>query len=325
MIYEGNLNAVGNTPLIKITDEKLDNINFYIKFEGYNPTGSVKDRAAQYVLNKVLRTGEINKDTTIIESSSGNFGIALSSYCKDLNLKCKIVIDPNILPVNEFIIRSHATDVIKVTEHDETGGFLLTRTRLIDKILKTNDNYYWTNQYANPYIAEAYHNTLGEEICREVNVDYAFLGVSSGGTISGVSRRIKESYPNAKIIAVDIVGSVIFGNNPQKRYIPGIGSSMRPKILETAKIDDVVMIEEVETIKMCYEILEKQFMLAGGSSGSVYKAIRKYFAGKKFSRKPNVVAVFANRGDRYVNTIYNPEWVKAHYQANKEYVKMGSM
>lgn len=192
MLYEGIYDTLGDTPMLRMSNPNLDNINLFVKFEGMNPTGSIKDRAAKYLIDKLLKNGEINKDTTIIESSSGNFGIALSCYCRKRNIKCKIVIDPNVLEFNEFIIKKYADEVIKVHEHDETGGYLLTRTRLIPDIIENNKNYYWTNQYSNPYIMEAYYSTLGEEICRDVEVDYVFLGVSSGGTIAGVSRKVKE-------------------------------------------------------------------------------------------------------------------------------------
>lgn len=311
-MYENLLNAIGNTPLINIKDEELDNINLYVKLEGWNPTGSVKDRAASYVLNKLLQSGEITKNTTIVESSSGNFGIALANYCKKLGFKFCCVIDPNILPINEKIIRSLAYKVIKVTKRDKTGGFLLTRIALIKEMLASGGDYYWMNQYGNPYVAEAYYNTIGKEICDEVNVDYLFAGVSSGGTITGISRRVKEAYPESIVVAVDTEGSVIFKNEPKKRYIPGIGSSMRPTIIEKAFIDDVMMIEECDAAATCMDLLKNHYILAGGSSGSCFTAIKKYFKGKKFDKKPNVVTIFADRGDRYENTIYNTEWVNKY-------------
>lgn len=310
MLNNNILSNVGKTPMIILKDKRLNNINLFVKLEGNNPTGSVKDRAASYVLNKLLETGEINKDTTIIESSSGNFGISLASYCMEKGLKYCCVIDPNILPINETIIRSLATEVIKVTERDETGGFLRTRIRLIEELIRSRDNYYWVNQYGNPYVAEAYYNSIGVEICNEIKVDYAFIGVSSGGTITGISNRIKKEYPDAKIIAVDSIGSLIFTDKPQKRYIPGIGSSMKPKIIEKAIIDDVVLVSEADTAKKCLELLKEHSILAGGSSGTVIAAIEKYVKNKKFKQKPNVVCLFADRGDRYASTIYCDEWLK---------------
>ena len=117
------------------------------------------------------------------------------------------------------------------------------------------------------------------------------MGVSSGGTITGVSQRVKESYPEAKIVAVDVDGSVIFGGKPHKRFIPGIGSSLRPSILEDAHIDEIVTVNEEETISSCRQLLEKHNLYAGGSSGSVYAAVKKYFKGNQVNQKVNVMCV----------------------------------
>lgn len=304
------LDGVGDTPIISLKDEMFYNLNVFIKLEFMNPTGSVKDRAASYILNKILSNGEINKDTIIIESSSGNFGIALASYCKKLGLKFYCVIDPNITYTNELLIRKLSTKTIMVQKQDKNGGYLLERIKKVKQIQEENKNSYWVNQYGNPYNAESYYKTLGDELCREVKpIDYIFLGVSSCGTITGVSRKIKELYPDAKVIAVDIVGSVIFGGDSKKRYIPGIGSSMRPENLKYAKIDEVIQVSEEETIRACNYLLEEQQIFVGGSSGSVVAAIHRYFKGKD-TKGIHVAAIFADRGDRYSTTIYNEEWCK---------------
>ncbi|WP_246188158.1 2,3-diaminopropionate biosynthesis protein SbnA [Paenibacillus tengchongensis] len=306
---DGIFSTVGNTPLIRINGEEISSINLYVKMESFNPTGSVKDRAATYIINKLLRTGEINKDTIIIESTSGNFGIALSSYCKERGLDFYCVIDPLISSVNETIINSLSTKVFKVIEPDANGGYLVNRIKKVQELREQFPNSYWINQYGNPYNAEAYYHTLGGEMCEAADrVDYVFVGVSSGGTITGVSRKIKDVYPNAKIIAVDIVGSVIFGGPAKKRYIPGIGSSKVPPILEFAKIDEVVYVSETEVVNNCNELLKKHLIFAGGSSGANFAAIKQYFSDKKLDKKPNVVTLFADRGDRYFDTIYNAEW-----------------
>ncbi len=304
-----HLEGVGNTPMVQLQAPDLEKINFFAKLEFYNPTGSVKDRAASYIIKKLLARKEIDKDTTMIESSSGNFGIALSAYCKKNGLKFIAVVDQCVLPANEILIKSFGAKMIKVNVPDSNGGYLLNRIKKVKELLKESDNSYWVNQYGNPYNAEAYYHTLGNEICRSLeNIDYVFIGVSSGGTITGVSNKIKEKFPNAKVIAVDIFGSVVFGHPPHKRYIPGIGSSMVPEILKKAKIDDVVIIDEISTIEMCHELLNKYYIFAGGSSGSAFAAIKKYFAGKKINKKINVVTVFADRGERYVDTVYNEKW-----------------
>lgn len=307
------LNKVGNTPIVSLPTVNMPNLNVFAKLEFYNPTGSVKDRAACYIISRLLQDGTINKDTTIIESSSGNFGVALSAYAKLNGLKFICVIDKTTLPVNEMLIRLQGAEVIRITEPDEHGGYLLNRIRKIKEIVSQTENIYWVNQYANPLNARAYYNSLGKEICWEAprqKIDYLFMGISSGGTITGVSQRVKENYPEATVVAVDVEGSIIFGGKAKKRFIPGIGSSMKPKIIEHARIDDIILVDEEETIQSCQELLETHNLYAGGSSGSVYAGIKKYFEKNKVNSPVNIMCVFADSGERYITTIYNNQWAE---------------
>jgi 2,3-diaminopropionate biosynthesis protein SbnA len=303
------LDLVGHTPTISIDSGNLENVCLRAKLESCNPTGSVKDRAADYLMRKLMGMQMINSGTTIIESSSGNFGVALAAYCKKYGLKFICVVDPNISLANEMFMRMYQAEVIKVSMPDETGGYLLNRIKKVKELLSSIGNSYWINQYANPYNAEAYYYSIGTEICNEnEKLDYIFLGVSSGGTITGISQRVKEKFPNVQVIAVDIEGSVIFGQYPRKRYIPGIGSSMVPDILRSAIIDDVVIVDEITTIAMCHELLRENCIFAGGSSGSVYAAIKKYFGIHHPSSATSVLAVFPDSGWKYLNTIFDKDW-----------------
>jgi len=307
-----------NTPFVKLELEEINNIQLYAKLEYLNPTGSVKDRAASFILQETLRKNIINQNTTIVESSSGNLGVALAAYCKKYALRSIVVIDPHISPVNEMLIRKYGAEVIKVTTPDMSGGYLLTRLKKVTELLSEISNSYWIDQYRNPLNRRAYYLTLGNEICDEAeNVDYLFLGVSSGGTIAGVSQRVKEKYPKARVIAVDIEGSVIFGGTPSKRYIPGIGASKVPANLKYAAIDDVVVVNEKETIESCHELLNKHSIFAGGSSGSVIAAINKFFRNKNDTKLTNVVTIFADKGERYINSIYDERWCAKFFEKNE--------
>lgn len=313
------LEEVGNTPLVSIAMSDYENINLFTKIEAYNPTGSVKDRAASYILRKLLESGEINQQTTIIESTSGNFGVALSAYCKYYGLPFIAVVDPFITNINEMLIRANGAKVVKVDTPDSRGGYLLTRVEKVKELKCEIENSYWVNQYENPLNARAYYQSLGKELCFQIEeIDYIFLGVSSGGTITGVSQKIKENFPNAQVIAVDVEGSVIFGGESRKRLIPGIGSSMKPKILKNAQIDDFVITDEISTVNACYELLEKHNFFVGGSSGSAYAAVKQYFANRKITEPVNVVTIFADRGERYFNTIFNKEWLDNVFKARQK-------
>ncbi len=305
------LNNIGHTPLVEMDILNVSGVNFYAKLEFQNPTGSMKDRSASYIIEKSLEVGLINKSTTLIESSSGNFGISLATYCKKYGLKFYCVVDPNISKTNEFLIRSLGAQVLKVENHDGNGGYLLNRLKKVKQLLREIPNSYWVNQYANLYSAEAYQKTLAQELCSSLErIDYVFVGVGSGGTVTGISRGVKEIFPEAKIIAVDTVGSVIFGGSPAKRRIPGIGSSIVPDLLKRAKIDDVIMVEESAAIIACRELLSERGLFVGGSSGSVYSAVKNYFCGSLPEKELNVVVIFADKGERYMDTVYNDTWVK---------------
>ncbi len=308
------MKLVGNTPNVTLNIPELNDIQIRAKLELYNPTGSVKDRAACYVINKLLDQRIINEETAIVESSSGNYGIALAALCKMKGLTFHCVIDPLISPVNEMLIRSYGANIHMVTDRDENGGYLLNRIKKVHNILESMPNSYWVNQYKNPLNADAYYYSLGSEVCKEnEQLDYLFIGVSSGGTITGLSRRAKEKFPNCKIIAVDVEGSVIFGGLPKKRHIPGIGSSLVPPILQDAIIDEVITVDEYSTVVGCRYLLKNHALFLGGSSGSILAAMRQYFYQKTFSNNPVALGIFCDRGERYVSSIYNDEWVSMNF------------
>lgn len=300
-------NLVNNTRLIKLQVKEGD---LYAKLEFQNFMGSVKDRSAYYILKNAILNNQINKDTTVIESTSGNFGIALAAICKAIKVKFIAVVDPNITYEKEKLLKLLCYKVLKVKEKDNTGGYLLTRLKIVNKLLKENENYYHPNQYQNKDNYLAYYYSLGIEICNNFpKLDYVFISVSTGGTITGLSLRLKEMYKNIKIIAVDIEGSLIFGTNPKERKIPGLGASIRSPFFELALIDEVIILSQAEIIEGCYDLLKNESILGGGSSGAVYFAA-KNFLKKAHHKGSKTLIVFPDHGSSYLNTIYNESWVQ---------------
>lgn len=309
---------IGNTPLVKLDNEF---INLFIKLEYHNLMGSVKMRAAYYILQQAIMRGDISENTIVIESTSGNFGVALAALCKRIGINFIPVIDPNISLIYENLLHAFSYKVIKVAERDETGGFLLTRIQAINELCNSTKDSFWTNQYGNIDFFWAHYYGLGREIAYQFDkLDYAFIGVSSGGTISGVSRRLKERFPKIKIIAVDSEGSVIFGDKPKKRYIPGIGSSMVPDLLKEAMIDEVIHVPEEKTIEGCFQLFENHSIFGGGSTGTSYYAISQYFRNKVLGNPPNVVFLAPDNGMAYVNTVYDKQWVNQLHVAKNDFV-----
>jgi len=304
-------------------------VHLFAKLEGYNPTGSIKDRPAAYIIRKLLLDGEIGRGSTIIESSSGNFGVALAAVCRAEGLRFICVVDPLILPHNRFLMEQYGAEIDQVTTRDDSGGYLKHRIARVQELEQQIPGARWINQYANAGNASAHYFGTGMEIYKafaDVGLDHVFVPVSSGGTITGVSQVLKSLFPRIIIVAVDTTGSVIFGGPPNRRHIPGMGSSIRPEILEHAAIDHVVMVSEQDIVKSCTELLQDYGLFVGGSSGAAHQGARQYFQDpahltdipapgyprwRNHTRaKPNALLIFPDRGDRYQSTIYDQRWVE---------------
>ncbi len=303
---EGLRNTLRPTPHVQLAMTGMD---LFAKLEYVNPVGSIKDRAAYWILKRAAERGDICEETTVIESSSGNFAAALATFTHLLGLRFIPVIDPNISGTYESFLRRICPTVVKVEDRDDTGGFLKTRLKKVTELCAAIPNAYWTNQYGNPDAMEAHYELTGTEICADfASLDYVFIAVSTAGTIAGVSRRLKEHYPNIRVIAVDTEGSVIFGGTPHKRHIPGVGSSIVPPLLSRAEIDDVVLISERETVEACRELLTTHGLFVGGSSGTAFAAIQRYTARIPAFQHPTVLFLCPDRGTPYLDTVFDPVW-----------------
>src|SRR5262245_47636671 len=228
------------TPVVPLA---VEGMQLFAKLEYMNPVGSIKDRPAFWILKRAAERGEICDATTVVESSSGNFASALAAYTRLVGLRFIPVIDPNISGTYESFLRRNCATVVKVEERDDAGGFLKTRLAMVRHLCATSPQAYWTNQYGNPDAAEAHYQLTAGEICADfASLDYVFIGVSTGGTIAGMSRRLKERYPNVRIIAVDAQGSVIFGDAPRRRHIAVVESSIAQPLLHESAIAHATLI-----------------------------------------------------------------------------------
>jgi cysteine synthase A len=237
------------TPLVRIWDKPF---TLFAKTESRNPFGSIKDRTAYGILLGAIERGEVDPDTTIIESSSGNFALAMASLCRLLDLEFVPVIDPLISPLYRAQLNILCQRVEVVNERDAAGGYLGTRLARVRELLGTFRRSYWPDQYTNLDGAEMHYRLTGAELCDAVQrLDYVFVPVSSFGTVVGVSRIVKERFPSSKIVAVDSEGSKIFGGSAKARYIPGLGSSIRPGLLRHARIDRVIHVDEAFVAPAC--------------------------------------------------------------------------
>ncbi|MCG8914789.1 2,3-diaminopropionate biosynthesis protein SbnA [Actinokineospora sp. PR83] len=297
--------AMRETATVPLAHRTLD---LHAKLEYANPNGSSKDRSAYWILKRGVERGHITERTTVVESSSGNFALSMASFCRALGIAFIPVIDPNVNASTEAYLRLTCDRVEKVTERDATGGFLATRLTRVATLRAELPDVFWPDQYGNPDAVEAHYLLTGGELVRALpRIDYAFIGAGTGGTIGGVSLRLKEAHPRVRVVAVDAEGSAIFGGAPKTRRIPGLGSSIVPPLIHRASVDDVVLVSEPDTVRGCHDLLREHGLYAGGSTGTVYSALTRYFAGHTGSR-PTVVFLAADRGTAYADTVYNPAW-----------------
>jgi len=198
---------------------------------------------------------------------------------------------------------------VLVKERDAAGGYLGSRLKKIGEILQSVPNAIWLNQYANLANKNAHAEQTGNEIAREfATVDWVFVGTGTTGTIAGVSERLRQEFPNIKVVAVEPFGSLTFGGLPGKRHIPGIGTSVRPELADLVKPDRVVSISEARTIETCLSFIRDHHLLVGGSTGTVLAAVQQL--APEFAPGDTIVAISPDLGDKYLDNVYDPAWVE---------------
>ncbi len=302
-------NCIGNTPLIKLKNIDQGKSTLYAKLELMNPSGSMKDRVALNILKNGLKSGKIKVGDTIIESSSGNMGIALSHLCAHYGLNSVIVTDPNSNPLNRAIMQNYGAKVVEVKEKCAQHGWHGARIDKVKSLMSDNPNMYWTNQYENPLNPNAHISTMNEILEGiEGELDYMFVSASSCGTLMGCLKAIKSSGSKTQLVVIDAEGSILFSDQPGNKVIPGHGSSNRSKLLGISTPDVKLLAKDEDCIDGCYRLLKEQGIMAGGSSGGSYYAATKFIAEQ--NHPVTCAMIICDRGERYLDTIYNSDWVK---------------
>jgi cysteine synthase A len=312
VIYDSVIDCVGATPLVRLDRCFPDtHAEVLAKLEMLNPCGSMKDRPARFIVDQGLKDGSLRPGMRLVESTSGNLGVALAVAAKLRGLAFTAVVDPNTSPTNLRLLELFGADVEMVTEPDEAGGYLHTRIRRAQLLAESCADAVWVNQYANDRNWQAYFDTLGGEILQEVDgpVDYLVAAVSTTGSLQGIARRLRQVSPQLQVVAVDAHGSVIFDAPPARRSIPGFGASRVPEILQRDEIDEVEHVADAESAAGCQRLVEAEGILAGGSSGAVIAAISRLI--ERVTEPARIVTVLADRGERYLDLVYRDEWVAA--------------
>ncbi len=328
----GILDAIGNTPLIRL-DRLFDCSHFTVhaKLEGLNPGGSAKDRPAFFILKDALDKGAIGPHSLVVEASSGNTGIGLAQACAYYGLRFRCLVDPKTTQQNVDILRAYGAEIEVVEKPDPaTGELLPAKLKRVQEILDTVENSFWVDQYSNMENAGAHFNTTIREILTALDgpPDFLFVATATCGTLRGCvdylkkigalaaaspPKEVDSAAPDSsgtRVIAVDAIGSQIFSSKKGHRYVPGLGSAIRPDLCPDGSIDRCLHVSDTDCVIGCRRLIRREGVLAGGSSGGVIQAITRF--APQIPKGSQVVAILPDRGERYLDTIYNNAWVQEH-------------
>lgn len=284
------LSIVGKTPMIKIR-------KIHAKLETTNPSGSVKDRMADYMVKKAEQRGELKKGSRIIEVTSGNTGIAFSMISAIKGYKFTAVMPEHMSVERIKMIKAFGADVVLTPKKEDMNGAI----RKYNELVRKYPNAWLPNQFENQDNIDAHELGLGKEIIAQFKgrIDAFVAGIGTGGTLLGVARALKKEFPNAKIIGVEPAESaVLSGGKPGMHKIQGIGEGFIPKLVKDNMnmIDEVIAIKSSDAINMRKKLAEENGIFVGISSGANLLA-----AIKARERYENVITVLPDRGERYLS------------------------
>lgn len=302
-IYESVTQLIGKTPLIKLNGlMKHYNLkaNLIAKVEAFNPAGSVKDRIAFAMISNAFLDNQINKDTVIIEPTSGNTGIGLAQVCSALSLKLIIVMPDSMSIERRNLLRAFGAQVVLTQGSLGMNGAI----QKAKELLSENKNSYMPSQFKNSVNPKSHYDTTGPEIYLDTdgNVDYLVAGIGTGGTISGTGRFLKEKINSVKVIGVEPAQSPVLTKGYAGNHaIQGIGAGFIPDTLNQSVIDEVIAIDNVDAFTFTNQVAQLDGILAGISSGAAIAAAVE-ISKREESYGKNIVVILPDTGERYLST-----------------------
>ncbi|WP_255950582.1 2,3-diaminopropionate biosynthesis protein SbnA [Streptomyces odontomachi] len=283
-----------------------------VKLEGLNPAGSIKIKAAREMVLDAESRGVLTPGCEIIESTSGNLGVALASICAAKGYRLTLVTDPNANARTVRFCRALGARVVTMRRHDAAGGYLGTRIEFIRRRVAAEPGLVWLNQYSNPQNPRAHSRHTVTEILDAFGVpDWLFVGTGTSGTLMGCVRGLRERGLPTRVVAVDAVGSVTFGGPPARRCIPGIGASRRPELLDDDGTFLKTLVAEPDSVRMCRRVARVYGLLLGGSSGSALAAVAALR--ERIAPGSRVLVLSPDMGDGYLDTVYDDDWVRERF------------
>ncbi|WP_182866606.1 2,3-diaminopropionate biosynthesis protein SbnA [Stieleria mannarensis] len=319
-IANGVLDAIGRTPIVRLSRFlDCDHVELLAKLESSNPGGSAKDRPARMMLEQALARGELRSGNTVIESSSGNMGIGLAQACRYHGLRFICVVDPRAQLQNLKIIEALGGE-IEMVQRPLDGDFLAARIARVCELLERMPESYWPNQYRNLDNPRAHTEGTIREIDEALGgeFDVVLVAISSTGTAQACRDYLSSRGRNVDVIAVDAAGSVLFGGSPGPRKIPGLGAGRVPPLAIGQSFQRVHRVTDLDCVIGCRRAAQREAILVGGSAGGVLMSVshlQDQLAGKR------CVAILHDSGTRYLDTIYDDDWVREHLDCDSHALK----
>jgi cysteine synthase len=314
-IKDGFVGAVGNTPLIRLNSfSEETGCNILGKAEFLNPGGSVKDRAALYIIQDAEEKGLLKPGGTVVEGTAGNTGIGLAHICNAKGYKCLIIIPDTQSQEKIDLLRTLGAEVrtVPAVPYKDPNNYV----RLSGRIAAELDNAIWANQFDNLANRRAHYETTGVEIWNQTDgkVDAWVAATGTGGTYAGVALCLKEKNPNVQCILADPMGSALYSyaktgeiQMEGSSITEGIGNSRVTANMEDVPIDDAVQVHDSEAVRVVYQLMQKDGLFMGGSVGiNVAAAVA---IAKRLGQGHTIVTVLCDGGARYQSRLFNPDWL----------------
>ena len=311
MIHENILSTIGNTPVVKINKiaKNLD-CNVFAKCEFFNPGGSVKDRIGWNMVKEAELSGRIKPGDTLIEPTSGNTGqgIALAAAVK--GYKCIITMPEKMSKEKQIALEALGAEIIR-TPTEAKSSDPESHISVAKKLNKEIENSHILDQYSNPSNPEAHYYGTAEEIIKDFNndLDMVVISVGTGGTITGIAKRLKEEMPAIKIVGADPEGSILGGGEKVSSYlVEGIGYDFIPDVLDNSLIDEYIKTKDEESFIMARRLIKEEGLLCGGSCGATMVAALK--AASKLKNGQNCLVILADGIRNYMTKFPNDSWME---------------